>query len=333
MKFKTSAIAMAVAGTIAAPIAQADGDIYASARVGIHSIDNDDARQNGVDGGEVIVQSYGSRFGAVGETDLGNGMTGFGQFESQFSNEGEITGGRKLFVGVKGDFGAVQLGKDYQVFYDHVVGPLDNPWAGSGYAMVAYVGRNSNMIRYDGSAGAVTWGVGLEMNPGEDNDFTTPGDESDAEDVDAIEVGVSFGLGDMTIGIAARDVDTEDNDPDAVIGIALSGIQLGDASIGISFQSQEDDTGVVLDVGLAGFYFHVEAADFDEDSETAGSIEGLGTDGRADTAPTAVTVGYTMGLGRNTTAWFEAMSVDHDSDNSDVDDQTHVRAVLKYDIL
>jgi predicted porin len=76
MKFKTTAIAMAVAGTIAAPVvAQAAADeIYSSARIGVwsHKDDGD---------GNTAVKSFSSRFGAKGETDLGNGLTAFGRFE------------------------------------------------------------------------------------------------------------------------------------------------------------------------------------------------------------------------------------------------------------
>ena len=78
MKFRTTAIAMAVAGTVAAPVAvQAGADeIYASARVGIEYKDGD-----GSDTADFDIRSVGSRFGARGETDLGNGLTGFGRYE------------------------------------------------------------------------------------------------------------------------------------------------------------------------------------------------------------------------------------------------------------
>ena len=74
MNFKSSAIAVAVAGSLVAPMA-AQADVYASARIGF--INND------VDGGdsELQIASLGSRFGARGETDLGNGLTGFGRYE------------------------------------------------------------------------------------------------------------------------------------------------------------------------------------------------------------------------------------------------------------
>jgi predicted porin len=75
MKFKTSAIALAVAGSVAAPMAaQAEGSVYASARVGLENVDT-----AGIS--DVRMRSFGSRFGVRGETDLGNGMTGFGRYE------------------------------------------------------------------------------------------------------------------------------------------------------------------------------------------------------------------------------------------------------------
>ncbi len=62
MKFKTTAIAMAVAGIVAAPVAvQAGADeIYASARVGLWNVD-----EGGLS--DLEIRSFASRFGAKGE--------------------------------------------------------------------------------------------------------------------------------------------------------------------------------------------------------------------------------------------------------------------------
>ena len=155
MNFKSSAIAVAVAGSLVAPMA-AQADVYASARIGLVNTD--------VDGGEshLTVQGLGSRFGAKGETDLGNGMTGFGKYEwsvnvdgrdiddanrgsaDRTSSNASNIGLRHGVVGLKGDFGSISLGQTYHTFYNHVVGPNDNPWWGSGYAMISYTGRTAN---------------------------------------------------------------------------------------------------------------------------------------------------------------------------------------------
>ena len=44
------------------------------------------------------------------------------------------------------------------------------------------------------------------------------------------------------------------------------------------------------------------------------------------------TIGYTLGLGRKTTMYFEANFIDNDTGDSD-DDRTALMAVLKYDII
>jgi len=309
MKFKASAIALAVAGTIAAPMAvQAEGSIYASARVGIHSIDNTDSAGVSSDD-NISISSYSSRFGMKGETDLGNGMTGFGKYEFSVGDGATLGGGRHHIVGLKGSFGKVTLGKTYFPFYNHVVGPLDTPWAGSGYAMIGYTGRTGNTISWDSAAGAVSFGVGVQM-----------GAIANDEDIDAIEAGLTLPLGDMNLGLGFRD-SAEGSvggvDPDAIIAVALSGIALGSVGLGVSFQSQDSDFSYVVDATMGGFYFHYEATDID----AAGAAD-----------PTLITVGYTQSLGRNTTAWYEI--AEHDGETGlDADDFTNVRAVLKYDIL
>lgn len=332
MKFKASAIALAVAGTVAAPMAvQAEGSVYASARIGIMSIDSTGA--GGVSSDDNLsVSSYSSRFGMKGETDLGNGMTGFGKYEfgvRDFGNPGKQDGldedgdasddkplisARHQIVGVKGDFGKITLGQTYHPFYNHVVGPLDTPWAGSGYAMIGYTGRTGNIISYDGGSGGVTFGIGIQM-----------GHNANDEDIDQTEVALTFGIGDMDLGIGyidAAESSVGGDDPDAIIAVALSGIGLGSTSWGVSFQSQDDDISYVIDGTMGGLYFHYEVADFDDAS--VNNDPGL--------SPSSITLGYTQSLGRNTTAWYEIMELDADTADGD-GDSTNVRAVLKYDIL
>jgi predicted porin len=169
MNLKTSAIALAVAGGIAAaPIAaQADSGFYASVRIGLVYKDtggNDDIR----------VQGVASRFGFRGETDLGNGLTGFGRYEFGLATEGDSgtlgAGGslnvsrRHAYVGLKGDFGKVTLGQTYHTYYNYISGPLDNPWIGSGFAMLAYTGRTAQGITYDNTWDAFSLGATLYMN-------------------------------------------------------------------------------------------------------------------------------------------------------------------------
>lgn len=312
MKIKTSAIALAVAGTIAAPIAvQADGSVYASARIGIENVDT--GGQSDLD-----VRSHSSRFGAKGETDLGNGMTGYGHYEWDV-DEADF-GIRHRYAGLKGGFGDVFIGHTYHTFYNHVVGPADPSYFRGG-TMLDYNGRRDEFITYAGGAGAATYGVSLRMTS-----------EAEEDAVDEVEIGVSFGIGDMTLGLGlhntAADADDgtgfligNDSDED-VVGVMLSGIGIGDGSLAVGFQSQDDDTSFVFSFTMGGLYAIFEALSIDEDTQGSG----------ADTDPTAVTVGYEQTLGRQTKMVYEAHSTDADSGDSD-DDTTALEVVLRYDII
>jgi predicted porin len=302
MKVKTTAIAMAVAGVVAAPVVAqaADGEVYASARVGIENMDTGGVSDLGV-------KSFASRFGAKGETDLGNGMTGFGKYEWDVDFDGatDATNDIKLrhrYVGLKGDFGSVTIGQTYHTFYNFLVGPVDNPWWGSGYNMVSYTGRTDNAITYAGGAGNIMFGA------------TGYFVQEAAEDApDGYEVAASFGIGDMTLAAGIQHSEVIDND---VTGVTLSGIGAGPVTFGVAYQQNDDDDSLTAEALFGNAYVHVESKNVDA----------------TDTNPISVTLGYTQSLGRKTTMWYEFVSADADSGNSD-DDVTAVRAVLKYDIL
>ena len=109
---KKSLIALAVAGTFAAPAfaASSNVDIYGVLNVGINLVD-DNNDTNGDD--NVQVTSYASRLGFKGSEDLGGGLSAIWQIESGFNADetsGTI-GSRNTFVGLKGGFGTVVAGK------------------------------------------------------------------------------------------------------------------------------------------------------------------------------------------------------------------------------
>jgi predicted porin len=340
MKFKTTAIAMAVAGTVAAPVAvQAGADeIYASARVGIEYAETaaKDAGGTTVDSqGDTQIRSVASRFGARGETDLGNGLTGFGRYEwgvdfnnddsDDLSGDGSITT-RHRYVGLKGDFGSALVGQTYHTFYNFVVGGTDVPWVGSGFNQVAYVGRTDNGLTYAGSSDAFAFGVTLYMNR-----------DQDEETVDVYEVGGSFTFGnDMTLGLAYQGTEGDLDDGDGtligngndegVFGAMLTGVMLGDSSWGFGTQAQDDDYSFLVDAGFNNFYAHVEYEFLDKDSPGNSNEDG------DDQEPVMTTIGYNQPLGRKTQMYYEAIYNDADTGNSD-DDGTWLYAVLKYDII
>jgi predicted porin len=320
MKFRTTAIAMAVAGIVAAPVAvQAGADeVYASARVGFKYTDGPTKDDDGNTTGSVAdfdVKSFASRFGMKGETDLGNGMTGFGRYEFGVGDgtaDASIKT-RHLYTGLKGDFGSILMGTTYHTFYNYVVGPLDIPWWHSTNTMVESVGRTANGLTYAGGAGGVSFGATAY--------FATDGEETAP---DALELGASIALGDTTLGFGYRSVDEDGavpsqgstGDDEDVIAVAWHGIGLGDTTLGVSFMSQDKDTGIVAHWDIGNLYVHGEFLEIDA----------------SDQSQTDLTLGYTQSLGRKTTMYYEVNSKDADTGDSD-DDYTAFMAVLKYDII
>lgn len=323
---------MAVAGSIAAPAA-VQADVYASARVGIWNVDDGNVS-------DLELRSFSSRFGAKGETDLGNGMTAYGRYEwdvdlNDESNSEDLSV-RHRYVGLKGDFGDVRMGQGSQTFYNHTIAPWDLPWWHVGYAVINYSNRTDNALTYMGMAGNVSFGITAY--------FTN--DDLDEDAPDGLEVGATFPIGDLALGVGLKTTAGSDADvgataasnteagsigvspeDDDIIGVTLSGINLGDSvslvvglqlqDISVSGGSDGDATAIIIGAGFGNAYLNFETTNVD-----VGSI---------DIDPTAITLGYTQNLGRNTTMYYEYWNLDPDV--SGLDDQTHLMAVLKYDIL
>ncbi len=313
MKFQTIAIAIAIASTTAVPaIVNAKGSLYASARIGLELVDT-----NGTS--DLNVVSQGSFFGVRGETSLGKGMTGFGRFEwdvdlideESFGNLSEPVQLRHRYVGLKADFGTLTIGHTHHSYYNLVYGPTDSPWSGSEIYYPS-PSRSGNGITVSGKEGKFTYSgtAYFERDANEDSP-------------DGAEVAISFPVKDMTLAIGIRtvadsavdDVATVAYDESDVLkGAVLHGLRLGDATIGVGIQFQDNVDSIVAEALIGNAYAHFEAAS----TNTAD--------------PKSLTLGYTQSLGSNTTAWFEFISADADSGVSN-EDNTTVRAILKYDIL
>lgn len=112
-------IALAVAGLMSAPVmAQSNVQIYGILDTGVSyysgSENNtgaatDDSR-TGIDSG----MQYTSRIGFQGTEDLGNGLSAFFKIEQGLNaDRSAVPTNRQTFVGLKGGFGSVRLGRDY----------------------------------------------------------------------------------------------------------------------------------------------------------------------------------------------------------------------------
>jgi len=331
MNFTKTALVLAMAGIVSVPMAAqasvADG-AYASIRIGLEMTETNGgfgANQGGIAGTgseDTTIGGHSSRWGYKSTADLGNGMSGFGRVEFGLNTETNAQSARLAFVGVKGDFGSVSVGRQYNTFYNHVVAPNDMPNKGSGFSMVRYGSRSASTLNYAGSAGPVSFGLTLQMD---NSSKTTTGDE---EAMDALELGASFDAGFATVGIALRDEKADKSgtavDPDEVVGLSLSGIAAGPVTIGLGFQTQDTvgttrtNSSFLIDLSYNNLYAHFESEEF----ENVGDVNDQ----------TMFSVGYNMSFGPQTSGYIEYVNVDTEQLVGDSGDQTSFFAVLKYAI-
>jgi len=332
MKFKTTAIAMAVAGIVAAPMAaQADIGAYASGRIGLEMNMQDKDPVSLEVNDSTKIKNHGSRFGIKGENDMGNGMTSFAHYEMGINDTGAAVHTRNLHVGLRGDFGEIKLGGvTYATFYNHVTGPVDQGWWEVGFGILEG-GRTKNVINYEGGSNGFSWGVAIEANGSVD----TPTAVGSVEEETSIgfQVAGDVDIGPVKIGLGLVSRESADKKFEYelfdgvfvpgggdVIGATISG-DAGSIYYALSYQADDDQTGIELYVGFGNFYFNYGQIEYDYVS--IGAPETF--------TPSAITLGYTQSIGRGTTIWYEYLTYDADVTGGKEFDYDKLHAVLKVD--
>ncbi|MDB4222172.1 porin [Granulosicoccus sp.] len=303
LKVRGTQVAVAVALAISSFVVQADGGFYGSIRIGAQYSD-----PGGDADAEIVLRSWASRMGFSGSTDLDNGLNAFGKYEfgvdvrSGGNGNGALST-RHAYVGLKGGFGTITLGQTYHTWYNTVIGPVDQPWWGACNGCIAYTGRSSDGVSYAGTFGNI--GVGATA-------YLAPTDGADeAEDLDGLEVGVTFDAAGLKIGLGMQDLEGSET----VVGASVTG-SAGAIGYAANVTSQggangaDDSTGVDVFLSYGNAYIDVGVIDSGDQS-------------------TGFTLGYTKSIGNATTSWFELSSFDSGVDGADA--SMTARAALKYD--
>jgi predicted porin len=170
---KKSLVALAALGVFAgAASAQSSVTLYGG-------IDQAFGKALGSADRRIADTGYGTRLGFRGVEGLGGGLSAVFGFEHRFEpSTGDTVGGRiwggHSWVGVRGGFGQVTLGRHYTAAFLNVQNQVD-PWAGAGFASLrnwSTIGigaanipkvRADKSIRYDGTFS----GVSLALTAGE----------------------------------------------------------------------------------------------------------------------------------------------------------------------
>jgi len=284
---------------------QAESGFYGSLRIGLQYAD-----AGGDADATASFRNWASRMGYSGSTELENGMTGFGKLEfgvdtgSSANGNGAVST-RLAYVGIRGDFGSLLLGQAYHTWYNTIIAPVDQPWWGSCNGCLSYTGRSENGLTYSTSSGATSFSATVHMR-----DQNVDGEFED--DIDGYEIGVTYDTGSLKIGLGFQDWD---NGNDGTLGVVVSG-STGDIGYAANVTSQsasdggEDAFGIDVFLSYANSYLDVGTVDRGEQSF-------------------GFTVGYTLSIGTDTSAWFELGSFDSGIDG---DSASFVgRAALKYD--
>ncbi|MFT6308178.1 MAG: hypothetical protein ACI9JP_002971 [Granulosicoccus sp.] len=197
------------------------------------------------------------------------------------------------------------LGQPYNTWYNTVIGPVDQPWWASCNGCLAYIGRTGDALTYSGSFGKVGVGVGATA-------YLSPTEgAAEAEDLDEMEVGVTFEAGAVKVGVGLQDLEGSE----IVVGVAVSGSS-GTIGYAANITSQggangaDDSTGVDVYLSYGNTYLDFGVIDSGDQS-------------------TGFTLGYAKSIGEATTAWSELSSFDSGAAGADAG--LTARAALKYD--
>jgi len=252
---KKSLIALAVAGSFAAPAAfaaTANVDVY-----GVMNIAVQDTNANNID---LAVVDNVSRIGFKGSEDLGGGLKALWQIESALSAGatatfdgvgGQALAGRNTFIGLSGGFGTVLAGRHdtpykiatgkYDIFADNIadyntgrlnnVQPLLNAHDARSPNAIAYISPNFSGLTVAGAV--VATNIAGNLNSG--------------DTFDALSLAVMYANGPLTVDFGYQDVKQD--------LLALAGTQDSDAwKLGAGYTMGDLKLGFVyenVDVGTA----------------------------------------------------------------------------------
>ena len=271
-------LALAIAGTLASPMAVADVDVSGSIRVQLQG------QQQATGGTHFQVVDGTSRLRFKASEDLGNGQTAFTTYEfgvdadvGRIGNADKTTN-RVTLVGLKGDWGSISLGSQWSATFSAVgtFACIHSRYGCSGYQGKYRIGES---VVFSTNAGPLWIIADAEM------------DNSSTDNIDNASIGGTMTLGGVKIGAAYRE--DGDNDYTGVgASMALAGAGLygyysstatgGDshgigakiAGISATYENSAADASeitVQYNIGLGGGT-KINLVANDTDSRTAGAV-------------------------------------------------------------
>jgi len=299
MKFKKTALAVAIAGIAAAPIASADVTISGYLGFIIEGTDEDG------DAGNLGMVGDDSTLNVNATHKLNSGLTGYGNWRVDAGLVGSAAVADNVHVGVKGGFGDIRVGE--------VPDAIE-------YGQVANdprfdIGTENFGISYTGKFGPAQ--IGLNWSPeGSTGSTDFDGAPDDRVGSDRIAAGIKFGFGGFGVGIGVGEI-ADDTAFSAGVTFGFAGVSLAAAIKNIEDDEtglERETVGATLGYGIGGFSalltYELETGDIFEDDDVV----------RLD-------VGYGLGGGMNISTRISS----HTDDDNDVGDLVEYRLLLSKD--
>ncbi|WP_141056498.1 porin [Tepidiphilus succinatimandens] len=342
-------IALAVAGLVSAPVfAQSNIQIYgvADAYMKYGDFMGDDAM--GVDSGGLA----GSRIGFRGEEDLGSGLKAVFVLEQGINidsgkstgmtgdddkNSGDQTFTRQAYVGLKGNFGQVALGRQYApgyfiYAYDALLSATPSPQSWLSLLGNLTITPNSparwnNAVAYDGVFQSVSlsaiYSAGNRESDSGKNLLSPNGKRVDYDDDDKYGLALRYDNGPLKVGaiyhgikysgqnVSDKYAKGDDTQKEWFLGASYN---FGMATLAGSYQQGRDvmgvngfdvdlwQVGVIVPVGVGNIHFSYGQADLDKVDNVLSR----------DVKPKSFTVAYTHAFSKRTTGYLGYNKIDYD---------------------
>lgn len=279
MKFRKTAMAVALASMAAAPLAQADVTLSGYIGVIIGGSDFEDP-VTGDDGpGDLTMSSDDSTLNVAATHTMNSGLTAYGNYRLDSGLTGSTPAGDNVWVGVKGGFGDIRLGEVPDALE---YGQVAND------ALFDIGGENAG-ISYTGAFGPVT--LGLNWSPQNNSDKTS--------------AGIKFALGGFNIGVGGSDIDGETRtSAGASFSFAGASVALALKNVADPAGGGEDfsTVGAQIGYGIAGVSLGLTFEAFQDGDNDGDSLVRLDA-------------GYDLGGGMNISTRITATTDDDNGDN------------------
>ena len=226
-------LALAIAGTLASPMAVADVSVSGSIRVQLQG------QQQAAGGTHFQVVDGTSRLRFKASEDLGNGQTAFANYEFRVdAGKGSLVTGntqRVTEVGIKGGWGRLGMGSQWSTLWGAVGHHIDlsNVYGGG-----AFLGqyRMNHSIKYSTTMGA----MGLSVDAQMDKDAT--------DDVDKATIGLTGSMGAINYGVGWQNRAASGD----YTGVGI-GVKMGDLKLNAAWEDVDGvDTVNAFNIGRIG---------------------------------------------------------------------------------